>query len=413
MLLEKLVLISTIGVLIILLSYSFIKKRNINNLFIISVLIVCLGIYLPFVIKGSFIPNILQIAIFIAGILIPSIYTFIQYNNIKILKKILYYNLKKSYNSKNYIKTMELLKKVIYIDGYTSEYAVLLGNCNKGINEIVSAQECYESAIALDKYNPNAYFELAGIYEKFEQKDKALDMYTKAIKIKPDYYEAYEALAIHLTRRGKFKSAIDIYNRAILIFPNSFEMLYNVAMIESELGSYEEAITNFEKAIAIKPDLYSAYFSLGNLYHNKKEYEKSINAYKQILNTTVYGSRSYYSISIVYAESGDYERAMSSLEYAMELDPHYIKEADREYAFNPMRDMINNYKIQKEKNNIKDYSKRTFKDKGFRLLNLDEIGSNEKQIKEAKEVKEESSKKQVDKLDNEESNEMLKIQNHA
>jgi len=111
MLLEKLICIFAIGVLIVLLTYNFIKKRNINNIFIISELVVCLGIYLPFVIKGRFIPNILQIAIFIAGIVMPTIYTVIQYNNIKILKKILYYNLKKSYNSKNYIKTMELLKK--------------------------------------------------------------------------------------------------------------------------------------------------------------------------------------------------------------------------------------------------------------------------------------------------------------
>ena len=414
MFLEKLVFVSGVISLITLLSYRFNKKHNINNLIVIAVLSVCLGIYLPFVIYDIFIPNILQIIIFIAGILIPSIYTLIQYNDIKLLKKILYYNLKKSYKNKDYDKTMELLKKVIYIDGYTSEYAVLLGNCKKGKNELIEAQECYESAISLDNSNPNAHFELGGIYEKFEQKDRALEMYTKAIKIKPDYYEAYEALAIHLTRRGKFKAAIDIYKRAVLIFPTSFEMLYNLAMLESEVGDYNVAITNFEKVIAIKPDLYSVYFSLGKLYHSKKEYEKSINAYKKILNTTVYGSRAYYSLAIVYAECGDYERSMSSLEYAMELDPHYIKEVDREYSFNPMREMINNYKIQKEKSNMKDYSKRTFKDKGFRLLNLNDIETNKNVVKEAKEVTEVNKQNGSNNIENkEEEKQISKIQNHA
>jgi len=260
-----------------------------------------------------------------------------------------------------------------------------------------------ESAISLDKHNSNAYYEMANLYEMLDRKKDAINLYTRALQIKPDYYEAYEALGILLTRQGKFKCAVDVYKTAIFMFPNSFEMLYNMAMIESELGNYDSAIEAFEKAIKVKPDLYSAYYSLGNLYHNKKEYEKSIEAYKKILNTTVYGTRSYYNIAKVYAESEDYERAMSSLEYAMELDSHYIKEADREYVFNPMRDMINNYKIQKEKNNIKDYSKRNFNNKGFRLLDLN--NDDKEYVNDIEEVEVLEDKTKVE--------EIIEIQNHA
>lgn len=400
MLLEKLVFISATIFLIVLLTHKFIKKNNTNNIFFIAILCISLGSYLPFVIYSVSIPKILQILFYLIGLVLPSIHTILQYNDIKILKKLLYYNLKNSYKNKNYEKTMELLKKVIYLDGYTSEYAVMFGNCHREQNNLITAQEFYESAISLDRYNPNAYYELATLYEKFDDKKEAMRLYTRTLQIKPDYYEAYEALGILLTRQGKFNSAVDIYNRAILMFPNSFEMLYNLAMIESELGDYESAIINFEKAIKVKPDLYSAYYSLGNLYFNKKEYEKSIEAYKKILNSTVYGTRAYYNISIVYAESGDYDRAMSSLEYAMELDPHYIKEADSEYAFNPIREMINNYKIQKEKNNIRDYSKRNFDDKGFRLLSF----NNDKNISNINETKED--------IDDNES-EIIEVKNHA
>ena len=405
MILEKLVFISTTIFLIVLLTYKFIKKGQKNNVIFISILCISLGSYLPFVIYRVSIPKILQIVFYFCGLVLPAVYTILQYNDINILKKLLYYNLKNAYKNKNYVRTMELLKKVIYFDGYTSEYAVMFGNCYRDQNDFIKAQEFYESAISLDKYNPNAYCELASIYEKFDDKKEAIKLYTRALQIKPDYYEAYEALGILLTRQGRFACAVDIYNRAILMFPNSFEMLYNLAMIESELGNYESAISSFEKAINAKPDLYSAYYSLGNLYYNKKEYEKSIEAYKKILNTTVYGTRAYYNISIVYAASGDYDRAMSSLEYAMELDPHYIKEADMEYAFNPIREMINNYKIQKEKNNIKDYSKRNFNDKGFRLLDL----NNSENISYIENKKENEEKIE----DKEKLEEIIEIQNHA
>lgn len=401
MILGEILFISTSICLLTLITCKFIKKRTLSNILCISILAISLGSYLPFVIYNIFIPKIFQILYFVLGIAIPTIYIYFQYNNINLLKKILCYNTKKAYKNKNYQRTMELLKKIIYLDGYTSEYAVIFGNCHKEQGHFVVAQEFYESAIALDKYNPNAYYELANVYEKIDKYKEAIDLYTRALQIKPDYYEAYEALGILLTRQGKFNLAVDIYNRGILMFPNSFEMSYNLAMIESELGNYDYAIENFEKTIKIKPDLYSAYYSLGQLYLNKKEYEKSIEAYKKILNSTVYGTRAYYNISKVYVEIGDYDRAMSSVEYAMELDPHYIKEADNEYAFNPIREMINNYKIQKEKNNIKDYSKRNFDNKGFRLLSLDDS----KNVNCIEETKEE--------IDNNKDLEIVEIKNHA
>ena len=385
---------------------KLIHKRKLGNVICISILAISLGSYLPFVIYNVFIPKIFQFLYFTIGIVVPSAYIFFQYNNINLLKKILCYNLKNAYKYKNYERTIELLKKVIYLDGYTSEYAVMFGNCHREQNNLVTAQEFYESAISLNKHNPNAYYELANVYEKINKNKDAINLYTRALQIKPDYYEAYEALGILLTRQGKFNLAVDIYNRAILMFPNSFEMSYNLAMIESELGNYDYAIESFEKTIKIKPDLYSAYYSLGQLYFNKKEYEKSIEAYKKILNSTVYGTRAYYNIAKVYVEKGEYEKAMSSLEYAMELDSHYIEKADNDYTFNPIREMINNYKIQKEKNNIKDYSKRNFDNKGFRLLNLDD-NKNISYIKEAKEENNEEKQKESEIV------EIVEIQNHA
>lgn len=405
MFLEKITFISIVLFLIVFLSIKILKKYEPNNIFVIGLLSVALGSYIPFAIFNIFIPKAVQIILYIIGIVIPGVYILLQYNNIKLSQKLLYYNVKRSYKNKEYNKTIELIKRLIYLYGQKPEYTNMIAGCYKGLDDLITAKEYYMYTLTMDKYNHIAHYEIGNILEKFGESQEATEYYIKAIKIKHDYYEAYETLGILFTRKGKFKLAIDIYKNAINIFPTSFEMLYNLAMLQSELGYYDDAIESFEKVTNIKTDLYSAYYSLGKLYFNKGEYEKSIEAYKKVLNTTVYGTRAYYEIAVSYIKNGDKERAMSSLEYAMELDPHYVKEADEEYAFDSIREEINNYKIQKEKNKIKDYSNRNFKNKGFRLLNLDNKEENKEENKTINNDKQ-NEEKQIDEN-------YTQIQNHA
>lgn len=413
MILERVVFISSIIILMLLLCYKVKQKHSFKNIYVIGILAVSLGIYLPFVIYNNYIPYIFQIGIFVFGILFPAIYTFIQYNDIKLKRKILYHNMKKEYKYKNYEKTMQLIKKLIAIDGYTSEYALILGICYKESNELINAEECYKKAIELDKYNAQAHFEIGVIYEKFSQRKEAVDFYVRAIRIKPDYYEAYEALAINLTRQGKFDLAIKIYKKATMIFQNSFELLYNLAMLESETGERYDAIEHFEKVLVIKSDLFTARYSLGVLYYEKKEYQKAIDQFTQILNNAIYGTRAYYKLAILYMDLKDYERAMSSLEYAFELDSYYIAEADKEYAFNPIRDRINDYKIQKEKNRIKDYSKRSFLDKTFKLLKLDEDINEDENLCKKDNVIEDKNNELIEANDSKKECTVIKLKSNA
>lgn len=367
MILEKIVFVMLLLVLIGLLCYKLFKCYEFQNIFMIGTILISLGSYLPFAINKVYIPRNIQLIIFFVGIIIPSIYLVIQYNDIKIVTKLLYKKINKLYKLKNYTKAIENTKKLIKLEGYTSKNAELLGNCYSSLHDNNLAQDFYEISINLDKHNATSYLHLAKIKELINSKKEAINLYIEAIKYDEKLYEAYEGLAILLTNLGIYKYALEVYEKALSFYPNSYELLYNMAMLEYRLHFYDEAIHHFTKAINLDKTLYGAYLSLGNIYLIKNDLESAIICFKNLINVSTYAVFAYYNLALIYCKKENYDVSFAILEYAMESDSHYINEAEKNSILAPLKDRIKKYKIQKEKQKLKDYTKRNFKNVELKL----------------------------------------------
>lgn len=368
MILESFSIVFISCVLTCFLSIKFVKNNFKENLVVISLSTLFIASYITFAFNKVSIPIIFQILIFSFSIFMPMLSVILQYNNIIISRKILYLIMKFYYNAKEYQKALELLSKLVLVEGSNSKYLYLLGKCYIGVGDNINARDCFSCSIEVNSNDYKSYYQLGLLMDETNNKNAAISMYENALKIKPNFYEAWEALAICLTSKGLFKEAVEVYKKAVALYSDSFEMYYNIAMIESELGNFEEAIDAFENAGKIKPDLYMAHFNLGKLYSMKKEYDKAIEAFSKILNSTNYGGVGYYNLAVMYANKEEYQRAMTTLEYAMELDEKFIKEADHEYTFNPIRPMIEEYKKAKEKEKIEKLQKQNLMEQRFRIF---------------------------------------------
>ena len=355
------------------LSFRYIKRYAPENLVIIPVVAVCIGSYISFTVNNAYIPLYIQICIFIFSFVLPAISIILQYNNIIITRKILYYRMKYSFFSKEYSKTIGYITKLVSYEGRKAEYLYILGICYKNLNDFINARDSFALAIDLDKNDYKSYYELGLILDETNKKDTAIVMFNKCIKIKSDFYEAKEALGICYTSQGKFKEAVNVYKKALEKHPDSYEMYYNIAIIELEVGEYEEAKAAFKKAGEIKSDLYTAFYNLGNICHILGEYDEAIEAYKKMLNSGVYGPKAYYKIAVIYALKKEYEKSMASLEYAIELDPKYIKKVREEYAFVNMKNMIDKYLIDKEILENKEKQRRNYMKDRFKLFKKKEL----------------------------------------
>lgn len=383
---ESLIVISIQIILLIALVVRYVTRYAPENLVYISLLSACLGIYIPFVKYDMYMPWYLQALELSFGFYLPIIISFLQYNNIVISRKILYYAMKIKYSNKEYNTVINYINKLVNLEGRKAEYMYLLGKSYKMLGDFLNARDSFYLAIELDKSDYKSYYELGIILDETNRKEEAKKMFREAIKRKRNYYDAHEALGICYTSQGKFEEAIKIYNEALKIFPNSYEMYYNVAMLENQIGNNDEAIKAFESACNLNDKLYSAYFNLANLYTLEKEYDKAIEAYKKILVSSIYGKKAYYNISLLYAAKSEYEIAMSFLEYAMELDNSYIEEAKCEDAFKPIMELIKRYeeskelekKIEKQKKNLLSPRIKMFKTKQDE--NIENLIENNKNI---------------------------------
>ncbi|MEG2646188.1 MAG: tetratricopeptide repeat protein [Clostridia bacterium] len=360
MIIEKIVVVFLEIILIFFLAARFIKRYAPENLVIIPIASLSLGLYIPFAINNINIPIEYQVFFLVVGIFCPSIAIILQYNNIILSRKLLYHRIKTNFSSKFYKETMKDIEKLVMLEGRSAKYMYILGQCYKHYSDFINSRDCFSLAIELDKNDYKSYYELGLVLDETNKKSKAIEMYKETLKIKPDFYEAAEAIGISLTSQGLFKEAVAAYREFLKIHINSYEMYYNIAMLEMELGNYESSEDAFLKAGELKPNLYTAFYNIGYLRSISGRYKEAIEAYKKVIQSTIYGAKAYYKIADLYASMEEKEKAMSAIEYAIELDPRYFKRAINDLSFSIIRDDI----IKYEKN-IKDIKEKEREKKNY------------------------------------------------
>lgn len=343
MILDELIVISVAISLIFYLIRRFIVRYAPENILLVPVTVISLIIYIILKIKAVNVPTFMQIIIYFTLFLIPLTFSILQLNNIILSRKYLYFKMKLAYKNENYDDTIKLLQRLIYIEGRKSIYYYYLGMCYKFKKEYTNSKDSFALAIEYDKRDYRAYYELGVLLDSVNKKETAIIMLNNSLRIKPDFYEAFEALGICLTSQAKYEDAVKVYEIAISYHPNSCELYYNVAMIEIELGNYDLAEEYFKKAVKIKPKLYSAYYNIGKINYFKGDLNKAIEFFKLARSSTLYGAKAYYKLANVYSAKNELEKAMSCLEYAMEIEPSFIKEAQTDFMFTDLKERIEDY----------------------------------------------------------------------
>lgn len=148
-------------------------------------------------------------------------------------------------------------------------------------------------------------FEQGQTFSKSGQYEKAIAAYDQAIKHKPDYYEAWINRGIALDKLQRYTEALESYDRAIKIQPDHIDYWFYRGYTLCKMQDYEEAIACFDKAIQFNPK-----------------------------NTFA-----WYNKACCYAEQNKVDLANESLQQAINLEPHTVKNlAKTDPSFDSIRD---------------------------------------------------------------------------
>ncbi len=77
----------------------------------------------------------------------------------------------------------------------------------------------YEEAILIWPGYPSPYYNLAKVYEKTGEFDRAINTYTRLLEVKPDEAEAQTLIGKIFKRKGDYTTARQMYNKALEIDP--------------------------------------------------------------------------------------------------------------------------------------------------------------------------------------------------
>lgn len=152
-------------------------------------------------------------------------------NNIVVYENTLKYTSRKNPMLKNLIKSY--LDNCLYLYAFTaieefsnyypesSDRYLLQGDYYFATDEITSAIESYNTALKINKYNFQVYYNLSLCYQKLKQPDKALESALESIRLNP-YYLNGLIMAGDLYRRKKdHAQARRYYQEAFAIDPSN------------------------------------------------------------------------------------------------------------------------------------------------------------------------------------------------
>jgi tetratricopeptide (TPR) repeat protein len=227
----------------------------------------------------------------------------------------------------------------------------------QGEAKFSDAERDYLKALQLDPTRVRVHGELAAIYERLGQYDRALQELETVAKGGPDGASAYKEIArIQETYKSDSARAASYYRKYLKALPKAadakevekklkagerekeqiveYEQVikrkpanapshYNLAVLLQRQGKFREAIDEYRRALALEPTNPQAHFNLGYSYDRLKMYEEAIGEYRKAIQYKPDYLKAYSNLAAIYKDKRWYGRAIATFQKALEIDPAY------------------------------------------------------------------------------------------
>jgi len=176
--------------------------------------------------------------------------------------------------------------------------------------------------------------EATDLYEKGLESEragddkKALAQFQQAVELYPDFPLALNEIAVIYQRTGQMDKAGDALAAAIRIAPEVFELRFNYGIVLLKNKQYAEAESQLKRAIQIKDSSTIAHLFRGKALiqlRNYSEAEAELQTVIKLGGDDV--PTAYRFLGALYKEQGNNKAAIDALEKYLKLDPK-VKDAE-------------------------------------------------------------------------------------
>lgn len=146
-------------------------------------------------------------------------------------------------------------KKAIQLKPDFSEAYNNMGVLYSILGQFDDALDCFNRALSniLYKTPHFACHNIGLVYLEKNETEKAIEFFKKSIAIDPEYLEAYFDLAGVYEKSGRFNDVIDTYNKIMSLAPEALEARLNLAKIYLKNGRKKEAASEIDTIMRTDP----------------------------------------------------------------------------------------------------------------------------------------------------------------
>lgn len=264
--------------------------------------------------------------------------------------------------NRRYMEALEILEKAELFDNADINLYILKTDAYLALDKQEKAVELLEEALNHfdGEERTELLFELADVYDDYEDFDKVFDCLKMILKDEPNNEEALYKICFWTDFTGRNEEGIRLHQRIIDEFPYNELAWFNLAAAYQGLKLYEKAIDAYQYAIAIEEKFDYAYRNMGDAYIRLRKYREAIEAlekvnelakpedviyealgycfeklknyaqarqyYRKASHMRSDDSRLFYKIAYTYYREGQWESCLKQVETALKihrLQPEY------------------------------------------------------------------------------------------
>lgn len=257
--------------------------------------------------------------------------------------------------TRKYNEALEILERAEILDSADIDIYILKTDVFLALDQHEKAVGLLEEAIhSFEGENRiNLLFELADVYDDYEEFDKVFDCLVHILEYEPNNEEALYKICFWTDFTGRseesirlhqhiinefpynelawfnlgaayqglklFEKSIDAYKYALVI-NEKFDYAYrNMADAYIRLRKYRDAIESLEKVIELARPEDVIYEAIGHCYDRLKQYAQARFYYKKASHLNSDDSKLYYKIACTYINEMSLNKAVQYLESAMRI----------------------------------------------------------------------------------------------